>query len=230
MRPGTRFVSHHLEQGPGGDFVPPLEAVHRIDSLLGLRGSHHGQFVGRPDGTNVIGEAAEPPADGIRDHRASVTIAPNSLSVATTERPSTRLGKPLNGTCATTAAIRESSAATAMTWPPPRDVPHSHPFRIDSGVAAGIADRGVKVLLLAIDTNQLTRRPLALAETPIIEGQRGEAGFGDGLRHGLNRWRVLRPAEAGAQTTHPPARGPRCGGRLSRHRSRRRSQIVPWFA
>ena len=70
MRPGTRFVSHHLEQGPGCDFVPPLEAVHRIDSLLGLRGSHHGQFAGRPDGTNVIGGAAEPPADGIRHHRA----------------------------------------------------------------------------------------------------------------------------------------------------------------
>ena len=70
MRPGTRFVSHHLEQGPGCDFVPPLEAVRPIDGLLGLRGSHHGQFAGRADGTNVVGRASEPPADSIHHHRA----------------------------------------------------------------------------------------------------------------------------------------------------------------
>jgi hypothetical protein len=81
---------------------------------------------------------------------------------------------------------------------PKRSPPKRNPFGIDAAVAASTLNRGLEVLLLTRNTNKLARCAVALSEVPIIKGQRGEAGVGKGLRNSLNRWCVLRAAEAGS--------------------------------
>ena len=86
------------------------------------------------------------------------------------------VARSIPGTCAMTAAISGSSAATTITCPPPSEVPHNAiRAGIDSLGAACKIGGGANIFTLPLHVNQLAGLSLTLAETAIVECQNREA-------------------------------------------------------
>ena len=74
------------------------------------------------------------------------------------------------------------AAPTAITCPPPNELPHSatrEPSR--SSRAAGVRERGANIVVLHVDVEQLARLALAVAEAAIGEAECRDAGLRESL-------------------------------------------------
>ncbi|BBZ07335.1 hypothetical protein MDOR_15040 [Mycolicibacterium doricum] len=87
----------------------------------------------------------------------------------------------VNGAWAITAATVGPSAATAGTWPPLYEVPHSHARGVDAVALAGPRQHRAVVVVLAANVEQLAWFAGRGTEVAIVEQHDGVAGVAERL-------------------------------------------------
>ena len=89
-----------------------------------------------------------------------------------------------------------------------RGPPQRDPIVVDPVEAARVRERGGPVAELALDVEQLPRLAAAVAEVPVGEDERSDAGVGESLGVGLEPV-LARPTEAVAEDHQRRALGVR---------------------